>query len=135
MEGLSKIFRIYAFFKIDTQLRQDLTPFTISPRPFFSDTRCCQVQEFKKSIIGWKDCPCLGDFPELTVEILYLVGCIDHPAQLPGIFEICRDLRPVVLPARNIRRILLTPVFFQNSKPFFRLFKGRSLIGFSSGLS
>ena len=57
------------FFKIDFQLRTDLSPVLTVSRPFFRDIHGCQIQHFQKAVIGWKYGLALGrDYEKNSVN-------------------------------------------------------------------
>ena len=75
-----QVVRLDTVFKVDAQLRQDLAPIPVPPSPFFCEVHCRQIEKFEQSIIGREDRSRFGGFPELPVEILDLVGRVNHPA-------------------------------------------------------
>lgn len=84
-------------FKIDFQLRTDLSPVLTVSCPFFRDVHGCQIQHFQKAVIGWKYGLALGHFSELTVKSFNRICCINQASYGFWILEISGKRCPVIM--------------------------------------
>ena len=54
-------------------------------------------QQLEERIVGREYSPCLSDLPQLPVEALYGIGCVNQAPHLIGVLEEGGQLIPVVL--------------------------------------
>lgn len=64
-----------------------MSPVLTVSHPFFSDVRHGQVQHFQQAVIVWEDRLGFGDFPQLPVESLNGIGCVNQEPDCLWVLE------------------------------------------------
>ena len=91
----------------------NLPPVLASASPFFGNIYHGEVEHFEQAVVSRENAFVFGDFSELTVESLDGIGRINQGSDFFGVFEICRQIRPIRPPRNGDFRVFFAPLLLE----------------------